>query len=350
MNTYQWDWTTIAALVAPRPLLFANSDEDKIFPMDGNRRVMAKLRQVYKMYDKPDLVDEYINKGGHDDRADLRVAAFQWMNKHLKNDTTPVKYEAFKQLPGKELRVFPEEKDVPKDALNGKIDETFVKRAEVKLPEKGHFAEWKKGMIDRLKEKCFRSFPETIPAAKAVTESPLGGEDMTEPGIRVTHYPLVFLKEGKVKGQFERLPTVEGLFMVVQPDDFGPERDDLDRVRKKLGTDLPSWAIHPRGAYHEWTQKSPPNYVERSHALLGLKQASGRGSGRLASRDSYVGNAPAPPHCQRVVPARLWLTHGSPFFLRRALGAGGIGAYIPRLQFLTSQQRSAAVRRKKIGR
>src|SRR5579872_4472742 len=72
VNTYQWDWTTIAALVAPRPLLFANSDADTIFPMDGNRRVMAKLRQVYKMYDKADLVNEYVSKGDHEDRIDLR--------------------------------------------------------------------------------------------------------------------------------------------------------------------------------------------------------------------------------------------------------------------------------------
>src|SRR5258708_6616455 len=122
VNTYGWEWTTIAALIAPRPLLFANSDKDPIFPMDGNRRIIANLRQVYKMYDKPDLVDEYISKGGHDDRADLRVAAFQWMNKHLKNDTAPVKYEAYKQLPGKELRVFPEGMDVPKDAINGRVD------------------------------------------------------------------------------------------------------------------------------------------------------------------------------------------------------------------------------------
>src|SRR5690242_9520397 len=151
VNTYQWDWTTIAALVAPRPLLFANSDRDTIFPMDGNRRVLARLRQVYKMYDKPDLVDEYISKGGHEDRADLRVAAFGWMNRHLKNDRAPVKYAPFKQLAGKELRVFPEDKDVPKDALNGKIDETFVKRAEVKLPEAGKFKEWKEGMLKELR-------------------------------------------------------------------------------------------------------------------------------------------------------------------------------------------------------
>ena len=36
-NTYRWEWTTIAALIAPRPMLFANSDNDPIFPMDGNR-------------------------------------------------------------------------------------------------------------------------------------------------------------------------------------------------------------------------------------------------------------------------------------------------------------------------
>ena len=104
-NTYQWDWTTIAALVAPRPLLFANSDNDPIFPMDGNRRIIAKLRQIYKMYGKPDLVDEYVSKGGHAYRPDLRIATFRCLNKHLKNDTaSPVKDVDFKTIPGKELR------------------------------------------------------------------------------------------------------------------------------------------------------------------------------------------------------------------------------------------------------
>src|SRR3954462_2606718 len=61
VNTYRWEWTTIAALIAPRPMLFANSDKDPIFPMDGNRRIIARLRQVYKMYDKPDLIDEHVS-------------------------------------------------------------------------------------------------------------------------------------------------------------------------------------------------------------------------------------------------------------------------------------------------
>src|SRR5579872_5187262 len=155
VNTYQWHWTTIAALVAPRPMLFANSDNDSIFPMDGNRRVIARLRKLYTMYGKPELVDEYISKGGHDDRPDLRVAAFQWMNKHLKNDTAPVRHTESKPLPGPQLRVFPEFKDIPKDALNAKIDETFVPKAVVTLPEEGKFEEWKKGFLAQLREKSF---------------------------------------------------------------------------------------------------------------------------------------------------------------------------------------------------
>src|SRR5439155_10238451 len=109
VNTYQWEWTTIAALVAPRPLLFANSDNDRIFPMDGNRRIIARLRKVYQMYGKPDLVDDYISVGGHDYRPDLRVAIFKWINKHMKGDMGPVKDAEFKFFPNQELRGFAED-------------------------------------------------------------------------------------------------------------------------------------------------------------------------------------------------------------------------------------------------
>src|SRR6266851_9199139 len=166
INTYGWEWTTIAALIAPRPMLFCNSDNDTIFPMDANRRIADRLRKLYKMYDKPELFDDYVSKGGHDYRPDLRIAIFKWINKHLKNDTGPVKDADFKPLPGKDLRVFAEHKDVPKDAINGKIDETFVPKAEVKLPEPGKFEEWKKNLLKNLRASSFRSFPDPIPAAK----------------------------------------------------------------------------------------------------------------------------------------------------------------------------------------
>jgi dienelactone hydrolase len=283
VNTHQWDWTMIAALVAPRPLLFANSDADRIFPMDGNRRVIAKLRQLYRMYDKPDLVDEYISKGDHEDREDLRVAAFKWMNRHLKNDTTPVRYAPYKQLPGKELRVFAEEKDIPKDAINGKIDETFVKRAAVKLPEKGQFAEWKKGMLKELREKSFRAFPNDIPAGRLEFGDGAGNWHRpiaTRPGVKVESVHASWRKDGA---------ALANLLVLDERD-----RDDSkaqDWAQGVAGEER-VWTIDPRG---RWTRKSPPNYVERSHALLGETVDEDRVWDMIASVKgiSKEGNTPA---------------------------------------------------------
>jgi dienelactone hydrolase len=162
-NTYQWDWTTIAALVAPRPLLFANSDNDSIFPMDGNRRIIEKLRTLYKMYGKPELVDDYVSVGGHAYRPDLRVACFKFLNKHLKGDAnTPVKDAEFKPIEGKRLRVFPTDNSVPKDAINARVDETFVPRGKVELPGPNGFVQWKRKYMEGLAG-VFRSLPKTIP-------------------------------------------------------------------------------------------------------------------------------------------------------------------------------------------
>src|SRR5207249_3246803 len=134
--------------------------------MDGNRRIIERLRKLYKTLGKPELVDEYVSEGGHAYRPDLRVAIFGWINKHIKNDTAAVKDADFKELPGTDLRAFPTDKDVPADALNGKIDETFVPRAVVKLPEEGKFEAWKGALVKQLREQSFRTFPEQVPEAK----------------------------------------------------------------------------------------------------------------------------------------------------------------------------------------
>jgi dienelactone hydrolase len=259
VNTYGWEWTTIAALIAPRPLLFANSDNDKIFPMDGNRRVIARLRQVYKMYDKPELVDDYVSKGGHDYRPDLRVAVFKWMNKHLKNETGEVKDAEFKLLEGKELRVFPEDKDVPKDAINGKIDETFVKRAEVTLPKKEKFAEWKKGMMKELRGKSFRSFPERIPKADWVV-----GRSKTEPGIEIHVSSVDFTMNSAGTGDTYIIITGMNLTETTDMTDRFKKEGDVYQFDVRGGEAIP------------WTDKSPPNYVRRAHALLGRTVDEGR--------------------------------------------------------------------------
>ena len=248
-NTYEWQWTTIAALVAPRPLLFGNSDADSLFPMDGNRRIIDRLRRLYKMYDKPDLVDDYVSTGGHAYRPDLRVAVYQWINKHLNPAAGPVKDADFAPIPDADLRVFPEDKDIPADAINGKIDETFVPRAEVKPPTEGEFAAWKEGLMKGLRERPFHTFPERIPAARAD-----GRTLRTEADLQVT------LSDDVPKGEAKKGPR---LLVVLNPEDE-EKGDVVPEWAKPYAGDNPVRLLAPRGGgSFAWTRTNPPNYVER---------------------------------------------------------------------------------------
>lgn len=257
-NTYQWDWTTIAALVAPRPLLFANSDNDPIFPMDANRRIMEKLRKLYKMHEKPELVDEYVSKGGHDYRPDLRIAIFKFMNQHLKGDTkTPVEDTRYDPIPGKELRVFATDDDLPKDRINHRIDETFVPREQFGLPREGEFVEWKEQTLKKLKDRSFREMP-----------------------MEILNSSEIYLVEGKTRGGTDRVVV----FYCDQ--EFYEKQKPFEKFAKQYAKANESWSLwfprfyaipmktHEPGSYdhvevHHWTMKSPPNYVERSNVLLG---------------------------------------------------------------------------------
>jgi cephalosporin-C deacetylase-like acetyl esterase len=268
INTYQWEWTTIAALIAPRPLLFCNSDKDSIFPMDGNERIIARLRKLYAMYGKPDFVNDHVSHGGHDYRPDLRIAIFQWINKHLKNEMGPVEDANFKPIAGKELRVFPEVKDIPKDAINSKIDESFVAKADVKLPEAGKFEEWKKGLMKELQEKTFRAFPERIPEANncRLEENGLSVHEVcsTELGIELTLDTF---------GKKYPRDSATGMLLVSSPNDGAQSFEWAESYR---GDGLGNLLWLRGSAPNDWTRKSPPNYVERAHALLGRTADEGR--------------------------------------------------------------------------
>jgi dienelactone hydrolase len=269
INTYQWEWTTALALHAPKPLLFANSDNDKIFPMDGNRRIIERMRKCYDMLGKKENVEEYVSKGGHDYRPDLRVAIFQFINKHLKQDTGPVKDADFPKIEGKDLRVFPEDKDLPKDQINDRVDEVFVPVAEVKLPAKAEeFKEWKAGLVKKLRQTSFRALPERIPPATRVR--PDARDYLTsEEGIRFRE--VMSFKDALAAGRSFLT------YIVANPDESEDAAKfwfNTDPFQKDTGMWSTLWT---RGGFDlRWTTKNPPNTVERSLALLGQTADSGR--------------------------------------------------------------------------
>ncbi len=276
-NLYQWEWTTALALFAPKPLLFANSDTDGIFPMSGNKRIIARLRTCYDLYGAKDAVDEHVSKGGHAYRPDLRVAVFEFFHTHLKGDKPPVKEADFPAIEGKLLRAFADDKDIPKDAINATADETFVPVAKVTVPEPKDFKAWKAGLVKQLREKVFRALPEKVPEAKVVKRDYPLELYAAEPGtLTETQF---FLATG----------DSESLTVVVLNPDENAEKEVAFWV-KRLDIDGFVSATHPRGGgKYKWTTKNPPNTVERSLALLGQTADTGRVRDVIACYERIAG-------------------------------------------------------------
>lgn len=154
LNTYQWDFPQMGALIAPRPLLIGNSDKDKIFPLDGVNRLHEKVRNIYKLYGEADKLGLLITEGPHSDTQDLQVPVFRWFNRFLKSEQPLIEMAAKKIFDPMELRVFDK---LPADAVNTNIQSLFVPKA--KPFSTNELRQQRESLLATLKEKTFGGWP-----------------------------------------------------------------------------------------------------------------------------------------------------------------------------------------------
>lgn len=275
-NTYRWEWTTIAALIAPRPMLFENSGYDNIFPMEGNERIRERLARLYRWYEKSpgQLFDIGVTPGGHVDNVELRQMAYRWINQQLRGDAGDVREPKPTLIEGKKLRVFPEDSDFPADRINATIDETFVARGNPQPPESHEaYLKWEQKLTQELEEQVFREWPDQVPPA-TVRESRPDGQFIlgTEDEI------LVLATRHEVNQKVKRSPEHrERIWLVIlnadEPEGKLPEWTNQTAIAGQSTV-----TVSPRGcgASLAWTRKNPPNYVERAHVLLGRTVDAGR--------------------------------------------------------------------------
>jgi dienelactone hydrolase len=275
-NSFRWPWTRIAGLIAPRPLLFVNSDQDAIFPMPANERVINRLERLYSLFGAGDRVDAVVSVGGHAYRQDIRQAAYRFINTHLKDDPRPVTDSEVDlvsegsnpgpyPIPPEALRVFPTDADLPADQVNTTIDERFVPLGRVAAPAPGGFQAWKRDLLARLRQASFRTLPDPIPPAKRLGEADDGTERLqSEEGIE---FRLRFAAPAPAKPK-------SVLLVVLNEDEAGTTPG---WVAKAAGAGQAVVICEPRGTgATRWTTKDPPNYVARAHALLGRTVDTGR--------------------------------------------------------------------------
>jgi PhoD-like phosphatase/Acetyl xylan esterase (AXE1) len=109
INYYGWDYAKLAALMAPRPLLLANSDADGIFPLDGVIRTHGAIAKVYANLGAKDNLGLLITPGPHKDTQELQVGAFKWLLTHLVGPDPVIDSAALKELTPEQLAVFDRE-------------------------------------------------------------------------------------------------------------------------------------------------------------------------------------------------------------------------------------------------
>jgi dienelactone hydrolase len=159
LNTYRWDYAQLAAMIAPRPLLIANSDKDSIFPLEGVQRVHRAVAKIYQLHHAPDKLGLLITEGPHKDTQDLQVPAFRWFNRFLKGEDPLIQAAAEKYFTPKQLRVFPVGGH-PADERTTKIHETFVPMAAPAVPtDAGAWQRQREAWLEALRTRSFAGWP-----------------------------------------------------------------------------------------------------------------------------------------------------------------------------------------------
>lgn len=155
VNTYAWDFPMLAAMIAPRPLLISNTDKDRIFPLDGVVDVYSKTRRIYEMHNAIGNIGLNIAEGPHKDNQELRVNAFHWFNRFLKDEDPLIETTATKLFTPQELKVFDE---IPDDERVTSIQESFVPLADKKLPQtQEELDALQERVLKQLRNKTFRN-------------------------------------------------------------------------------------------------------------------------------------------------------------------------------------------------
>ena len=126
INTYMHDMMHQAALIAPRPLLFGEGKQDRLFPVPGYMEVKSEVGKLYRGYRRADEFQLVEVDTGHQDSDFLREQVMHWFDKYLMDVPRRQLDMAYTNTPDEQLTVFGGKP--PADARNGRVWEYFTTR------------------------------------------------------------------------------------------------------------------------------------------------------------------------------------------------------------------------------
>lgn len=181
-NTYLRDFNDIGALIAPRPFLIAQSDQDGMFPIESVRELYGQVKKTYDLYGKPGNVSFVETPGPHSYHKLSRENIFSFFLNHLMNKRmTPeevgdIDTAAASMATYDELKVYVN--GPPKDDRTTTIQNDFIEVSKMPVIEsKEQLFRHRDSVKQFLKEKTFRAFPAVADSFTLVHEfKSLAGE------------------------------------------------------------------------------------------------------------------------------------------------------------------------------
>jgi len=158
LNLYRFDWTTLAALIAPRPLRLHNATRDRIYPPSGYNKVLTDAEVIYRGYDRAKSVDQFEIVAAHRDTSVFRHSALEWFNRWFRNPR-PLQREIDVTMEDPQVLSVLQGVDPPGNR-NATIQNTFIRRAA--LRDFSTVAEWdsyKSELLQNLRDYTFRNLP-----------------------------------------------------------------------------------------------------------------------------------------------------------------------------------------------
>jgi hypothetical protein len=164
INTFGWDFQDIGALIAPRPLLIAQSDRDGYNQIESVRQIHIDLNKIYMLYGKPENNRFIEYHGAHGYQPISRKTIFSFFLKELMGkDISPEKAgdvdHSFKvQMSEEELKVYFD--GPPAGDRTTKIQDSFVRLPEApEIANERELFAFKDSVLTFLRKKTFGAFP-----------------------------------------------------------------------------------------------------------------------------------------------------------------------------------------------
>lgn len=163
-NIYQQDFKHVGALIAPRPLLIAQSNQDEMYRMTAVKELSGQIKDMYDLYGQPQNLQLVETPGEHSYHAISRKNIFsfflhQLMGKNMSpEDAGDIDTVASHRSTPEELRVYVN--GLPKNDRTPTIQHSFMPKAvapaiQAKAQLDSLSANTKKFLI----AKSFRAFP-----------------------------------------------------------------------------------------------------------------------------------------------------------------------------------------------